>query len=147
MNKNKLSAQQQKLWLLAIITFGGALVLFLIGCQIQLQYFTHIIKKDLIEPREFIYDKVVSRGHGRMKSIYFSGLIDSNRVEIIHNPEYVSESKRLLIWYNSESKNAIYYREPREIRFNPLNFFWYYFKWFIFTMLPFIIFSILTFKS
>jgi len=148
MIKKELESQRQILLILLILTFGGGLILFLIGCKIQFQYLSHILKKDIIESRELIYDKIESLGTGRRKSVYFSGLIDSHRVRITFKRKYKNNvNKKLLVWYNPQSKNVLYYRKEGEVKFNPFNFFWYYFKWFLMTILPFLILLLLTYNA
>lgn len=148
MEEKKITALRQKLIVLGIITFGGAFVLFLIGCPIQIQFIKQIARKNRIEARELIYDKLSHYGSGRRKSVYYSGLIDSDRVEVIYKEKYrYNIGHRIPVWYDPVSKNILYHRQQNEKKFNPFNYFVVQLKWFVFTMMPFILLLLLTLNT
>jgi len=138
MANKELAALRESMWIMTFFSIG-TIFLFVSGILTQYQFLQRLINRDIIQPTELkieYFDTILNSGAPDVTAV---GYIDSSKVSMIFNKKYLIKGKKrtIPVWYNTASKK-IFYRGPKDngVKFSIAIWSWYYFKWFVFTILP-----------
>jgi len=140
METKELSAIIQSLKIMAFL-FISTFFLFFWGIQYQYQFLQRLINRAIIRPIELEAEIYSRSSSGTSRRLVAVGYIDSIKVSMTVRKNYLvktkGEKRTVPVWYNPVCEE-IFYRGLKDngTKFSMTIWSWYYFKAFVFLILP-----------